>query len=280
MPSKSDAANAHTAVETCQAQRLKHVGNRKSAMSKNRVAPHPVLERYYHTEDQRLNFISSAFDETAVLYDRINTWMSFGSDRWYRRKALLRAGLRPGMRMADVGCGTGLVSEIAAGIVGPEGQIFSVDPSAGMLKVAVSRGRVVRPLQGQAENLPLEDNVADFLCMGFALRHVADLDATFSEYRRVLKPGGRLLVMELTPPRRGVARALLKIHMRHLTPFVTGLLTGSRTAKVLYEYCWDTFDRCVPPERVLASMANAGLTNPVRHVSAHIFSEYTAGKPD
>ncbi len=247
-------------------------------MSENRLAPHPVLERYYRDEVQRLNFVASAFDETANLYDRINTWMSFGSDRWYRRKALLRAGLRPGMRVADIGCGTGLVSEIAARIVGSKGQVFSVDPSAGMLKEAVARGRVVCPLQGKAEKLPLEDGVADFLCMGFALRHVSDLDATFSEYRRVLKPGGRLLVMELTPPQRGVARALLKAHMRHVTPFVTWLLTGSRTAKVLYEYCWDTFDRCVPPERVLASMTDAGLANPTRHISARIFSEYTAEK--
>ncbi len=248
-------------------------------MSENRVAPHPILERYYRDEVQRLNYVASAFDETASHYDRINSWMSFGTDRWYRRQALLRAGLGPGMHVADIGCGTGLVSEIAREIVGPEGRVYSVDPSRGMLDEAMARGRVACPLQGKAEKLPFNDGAADFLCMGFALRHVADLNATFGEYRRVLRPGGRLLLMEMTPPRRGLTRALLKVHMRYVTPIATWLLTGSKTAQVLYEYCWDTFDRCVLPERVVASMATAGFENAARHISARIFSEYTARKP-
>ena len=86
--------------------------------------------------------------------------------------------------------------------------------------------------------------------------------------------------MEMTPPRRGLARLCLKAHMRHIIPFVTWLATGSKTAKVLYEYCWDTFDYCVPPEQVVSNLSMAGLTNASCHLSAHIFSEYTAQRPE
>ena len=217
-------------------------------MSENRAAPHPVLRRYYQTEA-------------------------------HRHQALLRAGLRPGMRFADVGCGTGLVSDIAREVVGPEGWVVSVDPSIGMLGEAVARGRVTWPLRGKAEHLPLGDESVDFLCMAFALRHVVDLELAFREYLRVLKPGGRLLLLEMTPPRRGLLRALLKTHMRYVIPVMTRLLTRSRTATVLYEYCWDTFDQCVPPEKVLDALAGAGMASPSRFVSAQIFSEYTADRP-
>ncbi len=249
-------------------------------MSENRAAPHPVLRRYYRTEAERQAYLASSFDETAAHYDRINDWISFGTDRWYRRHALLRAGLRPGMRFADIGCGTGLVSQIARDVVGPEGWVVSVDPSAGMLGEALARGRVTLPLQGKAEDLPLGDESVDFLCMAFALRHVADLEAAFREYLRVLKPGGRLLLLEMTPPRRGVLRALLKAHMRYAVPTLTRIFTRSRVATVLYEYCWDTFDQCVPPERVLEALARAGLASPSRLVLARIFSEYTAERPE
>ena len=83
----------------------------------------------------------------------------------------------------------------------------------------------------------------------------------------------------MTPPREGVVRALLKVHMRYLTPFVTRLATGSGTATLLYEYCWDTFDHCVPPASILDSLATAGFAAPSRHISARIFSEYGARAP-
>lgn len=248
-------------------------------MSHNRAAPHPILRRYYRTEAERQAYLASSFDETAAHYDRINDWMSFGTDRWYRRRALLRAGLRPGMRFADIGCGTGLVSQIARDIVGPEGWVVSIDPSAGMLGEAMARGRVAWPLRGKAEHLPLGDGSVDFLCMAFALRHVVDLDVAFREYLRVLKPGGRLLLLEITPPRRGFLRALLKAYLRYVIPILTRFFTRSRAATALYEYCWDTFDQCVPPESVLEALARVGLASPERFVSARIFSEYTAEKP-
>lgn len=246
--------------------------------TENRLAPHPPLHDYYNDESERLAYLKSAFQETAPLYDRINSWMSFGTDRRYRKEALLRAGLAPGMEVLDIGCGTGLVSELAHEVVGETGHVYSVDPSHGMLSEAVKQGRARAPVLGRGEALPLADNSVDFVVMGFALRHVADLKATFREYGRVLRPGGRLLLMEMTPPRRGLLRLILKVYMRYIVPALTRLMTGSSTATVLYVYCWDTFDQCVPPESVLEALSAAGLAEPSRHVEARIFSEYTARK--
>jgi demethylmenaquinone methyltransferase/2-methoxy-6-polyprenyl-1,4-benzoquinol methylase len=245
----------------------------------SRLAPHPLLQGYYHDEAERQAYLKSAFQETAPLYDRINSWMSFGTDRRYRRDALVRAGLRPGMEVADIGCGTGLVSELAREIVGAEGRVVSVDPSEGMMGEAVRRGRATVPVIGRGEALPLPDASADFLCMGFALRHVADLKITFLEYARVLRPGGRLLLMEMTPPQQGLLHCILKGYMRYVVPALTRIATGSSTATVLYAYCWDTFEHCVRPASVLDALRDAGLEQPSRHVEARIFSEYTATKP-
>ena len=250
-----------------------------SQKPESRLAPHPPLSKYYDDEANRQVYLKYSFQETAPLYDSINSWMSFWTDRRYRRLALLRAGLQGGMDVADIGCGTGIVSEIARDIVGPRGQVFSVDPSQGMLGEAVRRGRVSTPILGRGEALPLRDELVDFLCMGFALRHVTDLTVTFREYARVLRPGGRLLLMEMTPPQRGVLRYLLKGYMRYLVPAVTRLVTGNNTATVLYVYCWDTFEMCVPPESVLGALSATGYDRPSRHLEARIFSEYTARKP-
>jgi demethylmenaquinone methyltransferase / 2-methoxy-6-polyprenyl-1,4-benzoquinol methylase len=243
-----------------------------------RLPPHPPLTQYYDDEATRQRYLKSSFQETAPLYDSINSWMSLGTDRRYRRLALLRAGLQPGMDVADVGCGTGIVSDLARKIVGPAGRVFSIDPSEAMLTEAVRRGRATAPVLGRGEALPLQDESVDFLCMGFALRHVADLAVTFEEYLRVLRPGGRLLLMEMTPPPRGLLRWLLKGYMRYIVPAVTRIVTGSNTATVLYVYCWDTFETCVPPDAVLAALDAAGFRDASRHLEARIFSEYRARK--
>jgi demethylmenaquinone methyltransferase/2-methoxy-6-polyprenyl-1,4-benzoquinol methylase len=109
--------------------------------------PHPILPAYYDSEAQRRGFVRRLFDQTAGDYDRIERAVSFGTGAWYRRQALLRAGLTPGMRVLDVAVGTGLVAREALAVVGESGQVIGLDPSAGMLHddgcelVALARGR-------------------------------------------------------------------------------------------------------------------------------------------
>ena len=146
-------------------------------------APHPPLPRYYQTEADRSRWVRSIFDRTAGDYDRVERVLGLGSGSWYRRRALWRAGLRTGMTVLDVGTGTGLVAREAATLVGDATRVTGVDPSSGM----VGHARVpagVRLLAGSAESIPAADGAADFLSMGYALRHISDLRPAFASSRQ------------------------------------------------------------------------------------------------
>src|SRR4051812_9562998 len=171
------------------------------------LAPHPALEPYYAGQEAKQRFLRTIFDAAAADYGRVESLLAFGTGSWYRRRALRRAGLSAGMRMLDVAVGTGLVASQATRLVGAPGLVVGVDPSAGM--IAASTGLAGVPLvQGRAEALPFADASFDFLSFGFALRHVDDVLTVFREFRRVLKPGGRLLMLEITRPESTFARAL------------------------------------------------------------------------
>ena len=241
------------------------------------VSPHPVLTDYYANASERRQKVDQMFNDSAEHYDWINSMMSFGSGEWYRRQALLRAGLKHGQSLLDVGAGTGVISAIGQEIVGAEGKVIALDPSPGMLAVAQSRG-VKNTMVGLGENLPFPDHSFDMVTMGYALRHVADLTVLFSEYRRVLKPGGKVLILEITRPQSTLGRLLLQLYMKGFVPNITRLLRGSKQAQELMRYYWDTIDHCVPPQQILDVMASVGLVDVKRHRVQAIFSEYTGLK--
>ena len=241
------------------------------------LAPHPALPEYYADEAEHQRFLRRMFDDTAVDYDRIERALAFGSGPWYRRQALLRAGLGPGQQVLDVGIGTGLVAREALSIIGAQGSLTGVDPSPGMMKEVGLAG--VTLLEGRAEALPCADAAADFLSMGYALRHIADVDAAFAEFRRVLRPGGRLLILEITRPEGRFAQALLKTYMRVVVPTIARLVARQADTAVLWRYYWDTIEACIAPAQVMDALARAGFADVRRHVELGIFSEYQARVP-
>jgi demethylmenaquinone methyltransferase/2-methoxy-6-polyprenyl-1,4-benzoquinol methylase len=242
------------------------------------TAPHPVLSNYYPDEEHRREYVQDIFNDTAADYDRVERMMGLGSGRWYRHRALLRAGLRAGMRVVDVGTGTGLVAREAAAIVGDPTLITGVDPSPGMIGSAkVPPG--VQLLTGSAESIPLAREAADFLSMGYALRHLSDLLIAFREFYRVLKPGGRLCLLEITRPQGRVSHALLKIYMRGWVPMVSRLIARRAGTPELMRYYWDTIEACAPPGAIVSALAAAGFRDVERHLELGIFSEYRAHKP-
>jgi demethylmenaquinone methyltransferase/2-methoxy-6-polyprenyl-1,4-benzoquinol methylase len=242
------------------------------------LAPHPPLPDYYATTENRRGFVRDIFNNTAPDYDRVERVMAFGSGRWYRRRALVRAGLEPGMRVLDVAMGTGLVAREAMATVGASGQVIGLDPSIGMVSEA-RRTLELAVVLGRGELLPLQSNTFDFLSMGYALRHVSDIDAAVREYFRVLKPGGHVCLLEITRPRGRLARLLLRLYMKGVVPLITRLVAQHAETARLMEYYWDTIAACVPPETILAALARAGFMNVQRQTNLGIFSAYLGTKP-
>ena len=241
------------------------------------VAPHPPLTDYYADETARHRWLRTVFNASAVDYDRIEGLMAFGTGPWYRRQALRRAGLAPGMRVLDVGTGTGLTAIQAVRLTGDGANVTGVDPSVGMLANArLPEG--MRVIEGRAEALPAADSAFDFVSMGYALRHVADLRTVFGEFFRVLRPGGRACVLEITRPAGVRATRWLRVYLRYLVPLVARWVGRSRETPEVMRYLWDSIEACVPPQQVIDQLRAAGFKTVTRHVVLGIFSEYVAIK--
>lgn len=242
------------------------------------LSPHAPLPLYYGDEGEHQAFLRRIFDDTAPDYDRIERVLAFGSGPWYRRSALQRAGLASGAQVLDVGIGTGLVAREALGLIGAQGRLVGVDPSAGMMNEVDLPG--VELLQGKAEALPRPDASSDFLSMGYALRHISDVAAAFNEFHRVLRPGGRLLVLEISKPQSRWGTRLLKGYMRAVVPLIARFIGQRTDTAELWRYYWDTIEACIAPQQVMDALRAAGFTDVQRHVELGIFSEYTAVKPE
>jgi demethylmenaquinone methyltransferase / 2-methoxy-6-polyprenyl-1,4-benzoquinol methylase len=237
-------------------------------------APHRPLTDYYRTEQDREAYLRKIFDETAPDYDRIESMLAWGTGARYRHDALVRAGLKPGMKVLDVGVGTGLVSAQACVLTGDAALVTGVDPSPGMM-AASKLPAAMTLVEGRAESLPFPDAHFDFLSMGYALRHISDLSVAFAEFHRVLKPGGRVCILEITQANGPFGRWLLKTYMRGVIPLLTRFVAGQRKTTTMWRYYWDTIEACAPPERVVATLTAAGFTGVQRHLELGIFSEYT-----
>jgi demethylmenaquinone methyltransferase/2-methoxy-6-polyprenyl-1,4-benzoquinol methylase len=241
------------------------------------MLPHPTLGAHYTTPEAKPAFVNRLFDKGAKHYDAVVDWGFLRTGAGYRRWALQQNGLKPGHHLLDVACGTGLVAVAAAKVLGTAENITCLDPSVGMLEVARTK-LPARFVEGRAEQMPFPDDSFDFLTMGYALRHVTSLEDTFREYQRVLKPGGKLLIMEVTKPSGPVGGFLFRIYFRHLYPALTRLFTRSTDARDMMRYYWETMDACVPPASVLDALRAVGLVEVNRKPLLGLFSEYTAVK--
>jgi demethylmenaquinone methyltransferase/2-methoxy-6-polyprenyl-1,4-benzoquinol methylase len=239
------------------------------------VAPHPPLREFYGKAAERERFVRNLFDENAPWYEWAIAFLSLGSGARYRRRVLERAGVKPGQRVLDIATGTGVVARAAASVTGDGRSVVGLDPSIGMLLAGREKARLTN-VHATSERLPFGDASFDVITIGYALRHFADLDTVFRECRRVLRPGGKLLILEITAPESRSARILLGVYMGALMPAAAAALTlRARVGKML-RYYWVTTRDCVRPDVILRAMREAGFHDPQRAVDLAIFSEYSA----
>ena len=239
------------------------------------LSPHRPLPEFYAAPETRQTFVNELFDEAAPDYDWVSSMMSFGRDQVYRREALQRAGLTGGMRLLDVATGTGLMIKAALELGVAPAQVVGVDPSKGML--AENRRRhPVTLLEGNGEALPCAAGAFDFVCMGYALRHVEDLGRLFREFRRVLQPEGKVLILEITRPAHPVMLPLIRFYLQQLVPRIGWLRRRNKATLKLMQYYWATIQHCVPPHVIITALADAGFKNVKHTVSNGILSEYLA----
>ena len=240
--------------------------------------PHPVLDEYYRTEADRQKFVSDLFNGAAPYYER-----------WGGSSIGARATGIAGGHSSAPGSGRACASSTSrpAPVCWREWRRASLEeavgwsgsiPASGMLGEA--RKAPAGPLVfGRAEELPFRGDTFDMLSMGFALRHVPTLEVAFREYWRVLKPGGRMLLLEVSRPPTAVVRAMLRVHLQRILPLIMRIRTRSEPAEVLMKFYWDTIDQCVPPETILSVLRDGGFTDVERRVLWGFMSEYVAVKP-
>lgn len=228
--------------------------------------------------EEHRGVVNRLFDEAAPDYDRVASLMALGSGRWYRGRALHRAGLRRGMTVLDVAIGTGLVAREARSIVDASGRVIGIDPSAGML-VRATASLPVAVVQGRGERLPFRDASFQFVSLGYALRHLDDLSTPFAEFFRVLEPQGVVCILEITKPVSTLATQVLEFYIGRVMPAVASLALRRPITADLWRYFWHTIERAPEPRVVLQALAAAGFQDAQRHLVQGIFSEYTARKP-
>lgn len=242
------------------------------------LAPQALIAGYYADPASRLSHARDLFNRTAQHYDPVNRLFSLGSGAWYRRRCLRQAGLRPGRQVVDIAVGTGLLAREAVALTGERRTVIGIDVSEAMLAVA-QRNLGIPLVQGAAEALPLADEVANFVTMGYALRHVADLEATFREARRVLRPSGTLLLLEISTPRQWLSRMLASGYIGGLVPLLSRLMTRDPRARALLRYHWETVMNSVPPEAVMRALTESGFHAVDCRSEFDLFRCYVARKP-
>ena len=242
------------------------------------TASHSVNPTATLSGDAKQRYVSGMFARIASRYDFMNALMSFGQDASWRRFTAKQARVLPGDLALDVATGTG---RIADELARRGARAVGIDFSAEMMLYGrdrgVGRGRDVFLAGADALMLPFADNTFDCVTTGFAMRNVVDIEAAFREACRVVKPGGRVVCLEVGRPNSSITRALHSFYTLKIVPLLGRLLVGDADA---YTYLPNSMRRFPPPGELAQIMEAAGLSHVrYRQLTFGAVAVHTSTKP-
>ncbi len=219
-------------------------------------------------QTEKVSLVANVFHSVAAKYDLMNDVMSLGIHRLWKRFTIDCSGVRPGHQVLDLAGGTGDITALFSKRVGPTGKVILADINESMLNVGRDKLRDlglvnnIDYVQANAEALPFADNSFDIISIGFGLRNVTDKDAALRSMYRVLKPGGRLLVLEFSKPEYEWLSKVYDLYSFKLLPAIGGLVANDKES---YQYLAESI-RMHPDQDTLKQMMEAA---GFEHVSYH-----------
>ena len=205
--------------------------------------------------DEKHRAVRSLFDTISGRYDLVNRVMTFGMDAGWRRRTVSELRLPGGARVLDLACGTG---DLCRELQRNGYHAVGFDFSHGMLMAATTSVPLV---EADVLRLPIRDGAADGVTCGFALRNVVDLGVFFAELGRVVRPSGRIALLDASEPDNAVMRAGHGVYFRHVVPRIGGLLSDGEA----YAYLPRSMAYLPPPAEMVGMLRDAGFPDAERH---------------
>ncbi|OZB43357.1 MAG: bifunctional demethylmenaquinone methyltransferase/2-methoxy-6-polyprenyl-1,4-benzoquinol methylase [Alishewanella sp. 34-51-39] len=219
-------------------------------------------------KEQKVAMVADVFHSVAAKYDIMNDVMSMGIHRLWKRFTIDCSGVRPGQQVLDLAGGTGDITALFSKRVGPSGKVVLADINESMLNVGRDKLRDlglvtnIEFVQANAEALPFADNSFDIVSIGFGLRNVTDKDAALRSIFRVLKPGGRLLVLEFSKPQSEVLSKAYDLYSFRILPFMGQLIANDKES---YQYLAESIRMHPDQETLKQMMQDAGFAEVSYH---------------
>lgn len=233
--------------------------------------------------EEKAGHVKDVFDSVASRYDLMNDLMSFGIHRLWKRYVIAKGLIRPGQYALDVAGGSGDIATLLARKVGRTGHVILSDINGEML--AQGRNRLIDEgllntvdcIQANAECLPFQDNLFDIITIAFGLRNVTDKARALASMYRVLKPGGKLMVLEFSKPTLPLLKSIYDAYSFHILPKVGELITSDRES---YQYLVESIRMHPSQESLKVMIEEAGFEDCTYHnlsggiVALHIAYKY------
>lgn len=212
---------------------------------------------HFQTPEEKVKFVRQMFDRISPRYDVMNRIMTACQDIRWRRLAIEKANLPEGGRLLDIACGTGDLA--FAGLRRNPALVAAADFSLQMVRLGrekLNGRRRVHFLGADGLCMPFAENSFDAVVTGFSMRNVADVAAFIAEMRRVVRPGGRVVILEITPFKAPLLQKLFRFYFHRIVPWLGGLISGDREA---YSYLPQSVEIFLSAEALKMVMQQAGL---------------------